>query len=127
MTNEFSTPTVEIIKFQFYRMPYPLKQFLLSETYLFGCGGTRVNDEKQSTVLVCSFYPSLLKGRGKYPYKSKKKCKEDCRSCMKNPIKAICQNVKCISCIPCEVKRNIYEKRKFESLCGKVNVTDFNS
>ena len=90
-----------------------MKQTLLPETYLFGCGAKQINDKKKTSVFVCSFYPSLLKDRGYDAYKSEEECKKDCKSCTQNSNSESCHTMKCISCQKCDKKATEYK-----NLCG---------
>ena len=89
---------------------------LLPETYLMGCGIREINYEtKKSTTFVCSFYPSLLKGRGYFAYKTKDECQKECKECTQKGNSPKCDTIKCIDCKVCAKKGTM----KFPSLCGK--------
>ena len=87
---------------------------LFPESYLFGCGAKRVHDENDTTIFVCSFYPSLFENREHHSFKDEEECEEFCKPCYHSSSPKNCHNVHCISCMKCSKKSPIYG-----SLCGK--------
>ena len=102
------------------RVPMPLQQLLLPETYLFGCGAKEMYlGDRQRSTLVCGFYPSLLKDRGRFAYKNEKQCKENCKKCTEDANADDCDTIECMECKACEKKGT----PKFSSLCGNYQST----
>ena len=69
------------------RLPSELYILLKKETYLFGCGAKRINNQRKQTTFSCAFFPSppqpedLLEYQ--FPYDDKSYC-DCCQYCVDN-------------------------------------------
>lgn len=87
------------------------------DTYLFGCGGKRFEDNDMTTLMGCGFYPSNINITPSTlaPYDPVSYCSV-CDRCRSGKIdRKYCAIYRCdIRCQKC-----IKQSKKFEKLCGK--------